>query len=181
MDGDNSIDQILHNSPLKKVMEQSALKASGTGRVRSARYSILSDPRLSQLFQLSSQLEALADSIEVKPLATPPPTENGGNDTFRRQGGEEEGDGGDDTPTPPVLPPKMNGSKTPNGNQPLLPLLPLPPKPNGNFEIQYQRLGNSEEDEGTLAVTVGTGSATNSCINQSGHRQNQVRKFVAAT
>ena len=29
------------------------------------RYSILSDPRLSQLFALSSQLEALADSIDV--------------------------------------------------------------------------------------------------------------------
>ena len=33
----------------------------------SSRYSILSDPRLSQLFALSSQLEALADSCEVAP------------------------------------------------------------------------------------------------------------------
>ena len=31
------------------------------------RYSILSDPRLSQLFALSSQLEALAQSIDVQP------------------------------------------------------------------------------------------------------------------
>ena len=36
------------------------------------RYSILSDPRLSQLFALSSQLEALADSCEVAPN-TPAP------------------------------------------------------------------------------------------------------------
>ena len=35
------------------------------------RYSILSDPRLSQLFALSSQLEALAHSIDVQPASVP--------------------------------------------------------------------------------------------------------------
>ena len=35
------------------------------------RYSILSDPRLSQLFALSSQLEALAQSIDVQPNSKP--------------------------------------------------------------------------------------------------------------
>ena len=39
-------------------------------RGSTTRYSILSDPRLSQLFALSSQLEALAQSIDVQP---PPP------------------------------------------------------------------------------------------------------------
>ena len=40
----------------------------GSGkRGSTTRYSILSDPRLSQLFALSSQLEALAHSIDVQP------------------------------------------------------------------------------------------------------------------
>lgn len=30
------------------------------------RFSVVSDPRLSQLFELSNQLEALADSMETK-------------------------------------------------------------------------------------------------------------------
>lgn len=38
-------------------------------RGSTTRYSILSDPRLSQLFALSSQLEALAQSIDVQPSA----------------------------------------------------------------------------------------------------------------
>ena len=37
------------------------------GKSTPTRYSILSDPRLSQLFALSSQLEALADSCEMEP------------------------------------------------------------------------------------------------------------------
>ena len=42
--------------------------AAGSGkRGSTTRYSILSDPRLSQLFALSSQLEALAHSIDVQP------------------------------------------------------------------------------------------------------------------
>ena len=40
------------------------------------RYSILSDPRLSQLFALSSQLEALAQSIDVQPPELPPKPPN---------------------------------------------------------------------------------------------------------
>ena len=46
----------------------SAATAAGSGkRGSTTRYSILSDPRLSQLFALSSQLEALAQSIDVQP------------------------------------------------------------------------------------------------------------------
>ena len=45
----------------------------GGKRGSTTRYSILSDPRLSQLFALSSQLEALAQSIDVQP---PSPTKN---------------------------------------------------------------------------------------------------------
>lgn len=42
--------------------------SGGSGkRGSTTRYSILSDPRLSQLFALSSQLEALAQSIDVQP------------------------------------------------------------------------------------------------------------------
>ena len=37
------------------------------GKSTPTRYSILSDPRLSQLFALSSQLEALADTCEMEP------------------------------------------------------------------------------------------------------------------
>lgn len=47
-----------------------AKNGSGGRRGSTTRYSILSDPRLSQLFALSSQLEALAQSIDVQP---PPP------------------------------------------------------------------------------------------------------------
>ena len=43
-----------------------------TASANTARYSILSDPRLSQLFALSSQLEALAHSVEVQPQKQPP-------------------------------------------------------------------------------------------------------------
>ena len=43
------------------------------------RYSILSDPRLSQLFALSSQLEALAHSIDVQPPELPPKPPNFNN------------------------------------------------------------------------------------------------------
>ena len=113
-------------------------RATTAGK-KTKRYSILSDPRLSQLFQLSSQLEELAGSIEMMPTTTTTTTSS--------------------SPPPPELPPKMvaNGNKTPNGNQPILPPR-LPPKTasNGNsrhgggrasYEIQYQRLGHSEEDD----------------------------------
>ena len=83
----------------------------GQHRRLSKRQSILSDPRLSQLFQLSSQLEDLANSIEVMPLP-------------QQQQQQQQ---------------QQVGSKTPNGNQPL-----LPTRPNGNsFEIQYERLEDS--------------------------------------
>ena len=46
---------------------ESAPSGGGGKRGSTTRYSILSDPRLSQLFALSSQLEALAQSIDVQP------------------------------------------------------------------------------------------------------------------
>ncbi|XP_059087273.1 uncharacterized protein CG43867-like isoform X9 [Tigriopus californicus] len=106
-----------------------------SGKRISARYSILSDPRLSQLFELSNQLEALADSIEVKPVTPiPNPTSNIMESTQ-------------------VV--KSNGSKTPNGNQPL-----LSPKPNGNFDIRYQRLVSSVDESNPDFGGQGSDSAT---------------------
>jgi len=46
------------------------IKVAEIRRRHSARYSILSDPRLSQLFALSSQLEALAHTIEMEAAAS---------------------------------------------------------------------------------------------------------------
>ena len=48
-----------------------APSGGGGKRGSTTRYSILSDPRLSQLFALSSQLEALAQSIDVQPPSSP--------------------------------------------------------------------------------------------------------------
>ena len=84
----------------------------------------MSDPRLSQLFELSNKLEELAESI----------------------GGQDKDKAGDPpSPPPPKLPPKtINGNgpmpKTPNGNQPVLP-------PKSSYEIQYERLMNSSGDD----------------------------------
>jgi hypothetical protein len=50
--------------PMAKPATTPAPEPRRSGR-SSARYSILSDPRLSQLFALSSQLEALAHTIEL--------------------------------------------------------------------------------------------------------------------
>ena len=49
----------------------SCANKAGNSTSTTSRYSILSDPRLSQLFALSSQLEALAQSIEVQPPSQP--------------------------------------------------------------------------------------------------------------
>jgi hypothetical protein len=66
---------------------------------------------LSLSSQLSSQLEALAGSIEMKPPA------------------EQDDE---------IIKPNMNGSKTPNGNKLVLPITTEKPIKNGNFEIEYQ-------------------------------------------
>ena len=79
------------------------------------RYSILSDPRLSQLFALSSQLEALADSCEV--AAT---------HSVSREDIDTHSKNMHPSPTPPPIPPKPLGM-TPILNQ-------IGPKNNGNSQ-----------------------------------------------
>ena len=54
-------------APVGKAGAGGAPSGGGGKRGSTTRYSILSDPRLSQLFALSSQLEALAQSIDVQP------------------------------------------------------------------------------------------------------------------
>ncbi len=93
----------------------------------STRYSILSDPRLSQLFDLSSQLEALAETAEIRRASSAA--------------------AGDATKAPPSKQ-AVVGSKTPNGNQPLLAMTSSPffnvsgeeemAVPNGNIEIEVR-------------------------------------------
>ena len=110
-----------------------------TATANTARYSILSDPRLSQLFALSSQLEALAHSVEVQPQKQPP-----------------------------VLPPKPSSLINNNHqNTTVMPPPPLPAKLNvGNIskqhgggtgqsqdldikssEVKYKRLRDHQDDE----------------------------------
>ena len=79
------------------------------------RYSILSDPRLSQLFALSSQLEALADSCEVA-VNLPVSKEDFHANSKNMH----------PSPTPPPIPPKPLGM-TPILNN-------IAPKNNGNSQ-----------------------------------------------
>lgn len=102
------------------------VSANKKDKKASNRRSILSDPRLSQLFQLSSQLEALADSIEVKPLEED-------DDGKKVNGG---GGGGSKAP--------LNGSKTPNGNQPLIPITASKREPCFEYERLESGGGGSE-------------------------------------
>ena len=93
------------------------------------RRSILSDPRLSQLFQLSSQLEDLANSIEVRPVEKEQQQLQLQNNNAAKGGAK---------------------LKTPNGNQPLLPLsaaaaAPKPTTPSSSANgFNYRRLEDSE-------------------------------------
>jgi hypothetical protein len=126
-------------------------KSEQIRRRSSARYSILSDPRLSQLFALSTQLEALAHTIELEAA------------------GKAESSIAEMSSKPPDLPPKpkfghsltdrSNGNVIKTHRQPPPPpsssTFPLPPKTNhftdkkSSTEIQYTRLQNnsSEVDE----------------------------------
>ncbi len=127
-------------------------KAEQIRRRSSARYSILSDPRLSQLFALSTQLEALAHSIELEAAVTAGAVASGINSTLSTK--------------PPDLPPKPKLGNTQhdrsNGNVVTLksrrnsppPPTILSPKPvdkqmSTPTEIQYKRLENNciEADE----------------------------------
>jgi len=88
-------------------------------RRTSARYSILSDPRLSQLFALSSQLEALAQTIELEAASAVDidvPTSDLTTTT---------------SPSPPALPPKPKFASSSfndrsNGNVVVVDVAPRP-------------------------------------------------------
>ena len=138
-----------NSTPTKTSVDK---KAEQIRRRSSARYSILSDPRLSQLFALSTQLEALAHSIELEAAVTAGAVASGSNLTFSTK--------------PPDLPPKPKFGNSQhdqsNGNV-------VAPKPRRNSpppltisstktvdkqlsmptEIQYTRLENNciEADE----------------------------------
>ena len=73
------------------------------------RYSILSDPRLSQLFALSSQLEALAQSIDVQPNSKPelPPKPQ----TFVNNNNGIQSPSNSASPPPPIPPKFQNGGE----------------------------------------------------------------------
>ena len=134
----------------------------------STRYSILSDPRLSQLFALSSQLEALAQSISEETSAADHDPTSTASDGLEKN-----------PPTsPPALPPKppFNNIRPHqmsfqlNNNFPPPPTSPppsLPPKlgliNNGNTisnvtNIKYERL----EDEDNAGSEAATPSVNNS-------------------
>jgi hypothetical protein len=121
-------------------------KSAEIRRRSSARYSILSDPRLSQLFALSTQLEALAHSIELEAAVS-------------ASGAVSSASG--DSSKPPELPPKpkfgnsiydrSNGNVVSTLKSRRNPPPPTPPKPNqyvdkkSSTEIQYTRLQNNSE------------------------------------
>ncbi len=120
-------------------------KSAEIRRRSSARYSILSDPRLSQLFALSTQLEALAHSIELEAAVTAAGAVSSASAESTK---------------PPELPPKpkfgnsiydrSNGNVVSTLKSRRNPPPPTPPKPNQyvdkkSTEIQYTRLQNSSE------------------------------------
>ena len=133
--------------PLTTSTKSSAVdkKSAEIRRRSSARYSILSDPRLSQLFALSTQLEALAHSIELEAAVTAAGAVSSASA---------------DTSKPPELPPKpkfgnsiydrSNGNVVSTLKSRRNPPPQTPPKPNQyvdkkSTEIQYTRLQNNSE------------------------------------
>ena len=124
--------------------------ANKTGNSTStSRYSILSDPRLSQLFALSSQLEALAQSIEVQPPSQPqqppdlPPKPssliNNNNSLQSSIKPNSSKDSSTHQPIPPPIPVKLNHSARGilGENQDL----------EKSSEVKYTRLQENPEDE----------------------------------
>ena len=120
--------------------------ANKTGNSTS-RYSILSDPRLSQLFALSSQLEALAQSIEVQPQPQQPPDLppkpssliNNNNSLQSSIKSNSSKDSSTHQPIPPPIPVKLNHSARGilGENQDL----------EKSSEVKYTRLQENPEDE----------------------------------
>ena len=116
-------------------MESKAVQA------KQNRHSVLSDPRLSQLFELSNQLEVLADSISSD-LAK----ETSSSTSTQRQQQQQ------------YHQPISNGNKTPNNNQPLRQMLPCGPMDisegfgGGSCHplITYRRLAD-ESSENTIS------------------------------
>ena len=73
------------------------------------RYSILSDPRLSQLFALSSQLEALAQSIDVQPPNAKPELPPKPQTFVNNNNGSIQSPSNSASPPPPIPPKFQNG------------------------------------------------------------------------
>ena len=119
--------------------------ANKTGNSTStSRYSILSDPRLSQLFALSSQLEALAQSIEVQPQPQQPPDlppkpSSLINNNNSLQSSKQSSEKDSSTHQPPPIPVKLNHSARGilGENQDL----------EKSSEVKYTRLQENPEDE----------------------------------
>ena len=94
------------------MMTPQKRRAAGGGAGSPTRYSILSDPRLSQLFALSSQLEALAQSIDVqppnsKPELPPKPIPQ----TFVNNNNGIQSPSNSASPPPPIPPKFQNGGE----------------------------------------------------------------------
>ena len=94
------------------------------------RHSVLSDPRLSQLFELSNQLEVLADSISSD-LA-----KDTSSATTSKQQQQQ------------YNTPVSNGNKTPNNNQPFRPMLAEGVSEN-HAMINYRRLTDDNSENST--------------------------------
>ena len=131
-------------TPAKATSLGCANKAGNS--TSTSRYSILSDPRLSQLFALSSQLEALAQSIEVQPPSQPqqppdlPPKPSSLiNNNNSLQSSKQSSGKDSSTHQPPPIPVKLNHSA--RGilveNQDL----------EKSSEVKYTRLQENPEDE----------------------------------
>jgi hypothetical protein len=108
---------------------------AGTKSMAAARASILSDPRLSQLFALSSQLEALAESFSTP---SPPPPELPPKAATATANGDYSNHG----LTLPQLPPKSAALQ----QRYFSPEKRMPASSASSYEITYRRLTDDEED-----------------------------------
>ena len=138
----------LNSAPTKSNVD---IKVAEIRRRTSARYSILSDPRLSQLFALSSQLEALAQTIELEAATAVnidiPTSDLMTSDlTAASLSPAPTCLTATSSPKPPELPPKPKfGSSTlndrSNGNVVSKPR----PEPRKSTEIRYVRLSDADD------------------------------------
>ena len=129
----------MSSTPTKSSVD---IKVAEIRRRHSARYSILSDPRLSQLFALSSQLEALAHTIEMEAAASVAIDELPESSMSTATPGPASA-----ATKPPHLPPKPKfglgqGSLTDRSNGNVFKPRPDPKK---SSEIQYMRLDDTND------------------------------------